>query len=127
VIWRKRIEALQARDISCCHNGIAQSQFGSAAKSFVPLSKVLTLCLPLDTLGLMKSKFFTTAEAAAKIGISRATLYNWIRSGLVEAPEPIRLGVRLWTASDIAKAAAAKGTIKLGRPRARKRKERYAK
>jgi excisionase family DNA binding protein len=75
----------------------------------------------------MKSKFFTTAEAATKIGISRATLYNWIESGLVQAPEPIRPGIRLWAASDIAKAASAKGTLKLGRPSAGKQKERYAK
>ncbi len=75
----------------------------------------------------MKSKFFTTEEAATKIGISRATLYNWIESGLVEAPEPIRPGVRLWTALDIAKAARAKGTLKLGRPSVDRQKERYAK
>ena len=75
----------------------------------------------------MKSKFFTTAEAATQIGISRATLYKWIEAGLVEAPEPIRPGVRLWAASDIARAARAKGTLKIGRPSTDKQKERYAK
>jgi predicted DNA-binding transcriptional regulator AlpA len=75
----------------------------------------------------MKVKFFTTAEAAGKIGISRATLYNWIESGLVNAPESIRPGVRLWTGSDIVSAARAKGKLKLGRPGPKKKKERHAK
>jgi excisionase family DNA binding protein len=75
----------------------------------------------------MKEKFFTTAEAAEKIGISRATLYNWIESGVVNAPELIRPGVRLWTASDVANAAKAKGKLKLGRPGPKRTKERHAK
>ena len=66
-------------------------------------------------------RFFTTAQAAAKIGVSRQTLYSWIASGLVHAPEPIRAGVRLWTASAIASAAKAKGKLKRGPVRKRKK------
>lgn len=127
MIGRKRIEPAHANLASVSDNGIVQLQLGSGAKPVVCLDKVLTRCLSLYSIGCVKSTFFTTAEAATKIGVSRATLYNWIESGLVEAPEPIRQGVRLWTASDIAKAARAKGTIKLGRPSAAKRNERYAK
>jgi len=60
------------------------------------------------------AKFFSTAQAARKIGISRQTLYSWIESGLVKAPKPIRAGVRLWTQGDIEKAAKTKGTLKRG-------------
>ena len=73
----------------------------------------------------MASKFYSTAQAAAKIGVSRQTLYSWIESGVVKAPKPIRAGgasVRLWTEADVASACKAKGTLKLGRrPRNRKR------
>jgi excisionase family DNA binding protein len=62
----------------------------------------------------MGSKFYSTVEAAAKIGVSRQTLYSWIELGLIDAPEPIREGVRLWTASQIASAAKTKGKLKRG-------------
>jgi excisionase family DNA binding protein len=69
----------------------------------------------------MKSKFFSTAEAAAKIGVSRQTLYSWIEAGLIDAPTPLRAGVRLWTAADVASATKFKGTLKRGRiPRKKK-------
>jgi excisionase family DNA binding protein len=59
-------------------------------------------------------KLFSTGEAASKIGISRQTLYSWIELGLIDAPKPLRAGVRLWTASQIASAAKAKGKLKRG-------------
>lgn len=70
-------------------------------------------------------KFYTTKEVAAKIGVSRQTLYSWIESGLIAAPKPISLGgatVRMWTAEDIAEAAKAKGTLKPGPVPKKKRK-----
>jgi excisionase family DNA binding protein len=68
-------------------------------------------------------KFFSTAQAATKIGVSRQTLYSWIDSGLVRAPEPIRASIRLWTQADIDRAAKAKGTLKIGRPSLKRKKE----
>lgn len=62
-------------------------------------------------------KYFTTSQAAAKIGISRQTLYSWIEAGLIEPPKVLRLGganVRMWTAKDIERAAKVKGTLKRG-------------
>jgi excisionase family DNA binding protein len=63
------------------------------------------------------AKYFTTKQVAAKIGISRQTLYSWIDAGLVDAPKPLVLGgasVRLWTQGDIDQAAKAKGKLKPG-------------
>lgn len=64
----------------------------------------------------MKSEHFTTTMAAKLIGISRSCLYLWMEMGLVDAPDPIAPGVRLWTRGDIAKAKKIKGTVKIGRP-----------
>jgi len=60
------------------------------------------------------TKFYSTLEAAARIGVSRQTLYTWIELGLIDAPKPMREGVRLWTASQIASASKAKGKLKRG-------------
>jgi excisionase family DNA binding protein len=70
-------------------------------------------------------RFFTTAQAAAKIGVSRQTLYSWIESGLVSAPKPIPMGrssIRMWTQADIDAAAKGKGKLKRG-PVPKKRKK----
>jgi excisionase family DNA binding protein len=72
------------------------------------------------------AKFFTTKQAAAKIGVSRQTLYSWIGSGLIRAPKLLHAGaasVRLWTQSDIDQAAKAKGTLRSGPVPKRKKKD----
>jgi excisionase family DNA binding protein len=71
----------------------------------------------------LKSKHFTTAEAAAKIGVSRQTLYSWIAARTIAAPTPIALGkgsIRLWTKTDIEEARKFKGKLKPG-PQKRKK------
>jgi excisionase family DNA binding protein len=71
-------------------------------------------------------KFFSTSQAAAKIGVSRQTLYSWMESGHIRAPEPIRAGgasIRLWTQADIDRAAKAKGTLKMGRPSPKRKQD----
>lgn len=68
-------------------------------------------------------RFFTTKQAAKKIGVSRQTLYSWIDAGVISAPELIRAGLasmRLWTQADINTAAKAKGKLKRG-PKEKKR------
>jgi predicted DNA-binding transcriptional regulator AlpA len=65
----------------------------------------------------MTSKTYTTAQVAKKLAISRQTLYTWMESGFVVAPEPITVGqrsFRLWTAADIERARKFKGTLKPG-------------
>jgi len=56
----------------------------------------------------MRPKLYTTGEAARRVGISRQTLQTWIAAKKIEAPEPIRANVRLWTEADIAKLARVK-------------------
>ena len=65
----------------------------------------------------MKSRTYTTYEAAARIGVSRQTVYMWIRRGEIVAPELIRVGksfIRVWTLADIEHAKKFKGTLKTG-------------
>ena len=69
-------------------------------------------------------KNYTTSEAAAKIGVSRQTLYTWIESGHVVAPKLVEVGqrpIRLWTIADIDRVKQFKGTLKSG-PKVKKKK-----
>jgi len=62
----------------------------------------------------MSPKSYTTREAADAVGITRATLQDWIKKRKFAAPKLKRLGnvgVRLWTASDVARLKAAKKEI----------------
>ena len=55
-------------------------------------------------------KAYTTSQAANKIGISRETVYQWLRAGKIKTPQQIVLGARtqyLWTEKDIEAAKAA--------------------
>jgi excisionase family DNA binding protein len=55
---------------------------------------------------MMSSRSYTTTEAATAVGITRATLQDWIKKGKCVAPKVGRVGnirVRFWTASDVAK------------------------
>jgi len=73
----------------------------------------------------MESKTYTTSEVAAKIGVSRQTLYTWIEDGNVVAPKPIAVGkgsIRLWTLADIEQVRKFKGTLKPG-PKSNKKKK----
>jgi excisionase family DNA binding protein len=73
----------------------------------------------------MDARTYTTAEAAAKIGVSRQTLFTWIEKGQVAAPRPIKMGersIRFWTNGDIEQARKFKGTLKSGPPSKKKKK-----
>lgn len=66
----------------------------------------------------MDAKTYTTAEVAAKVGVSRQTLYSWIDRGRINAPKPIKLGqrsMRLWSKADMEQARKFKGFLKRGR------------
>jgi excisionase family DNA binding protein len=70
----------------------------------------------------MSPKQRTTTEAAKAVGITRATLQDWIKRGKFRAPRTqLRNGhaVRLWTDSNIARLRAVKKKIynKVGRPK----------
>ena len=57
-------------------------------------------------------KTYTSSEAAKKLSITRETLYQWLRSGKITAPQQIKLGRKtqyLWTDADINAARQAAG------------------
>jgi excisionase family DNA binding protein len=62
----------------------------------------------------MSAKTCTTAEAAKAVGITRATLQDWIKKGKFSAPKLQRLAnsnVRLWTRSDVSRLKGTKKKI----------------
>jgi excisionase family DNA binding protein len=62
----------------------------------------------------MSPKTYTTSEAAKQVGITRATLQDWIKKRKFAAPKLTKLAnitVRLWTASDVARLKAVKKEI----------------
>jgi predicted DNA-binding transcriptional regulator AlpA len=62
----------------------------------------------------MPREMCTTAEAATKVGITRATLQDWIKKRKFAAPKLMSIGnskVRLWGASDVARLRATKKDI----------------
>jgi excisionase family DNA binding protein len=74
----------------------------------------------------MSPKPLTTEEAAAAVGISRATLQAWIKARKFKPPRPTLEGAvakRLWTESDLVRLRKAKQKIYWkgqGRPRKKK-------
>jgi excisionase family DNA binding protein len=47
--------------------------------------------------------YYRTAEMCNKAGISRATLYRWLKAGLLEKSYKDRRGWRLFTEDDLSK------------------------
>ena len=75
----------------------------------------------------MSPKDYTTRQAAAKVGITRATLQAWIKAKKINPPKPTLEGARakrVWTSSDLARLRETKKKIYWkgqGRPRKNKR------
>lgn len=70
-----------------------------------------------------KSKLYTTREVAQTVGVSRATVQEWISTGQIEAPKlPMPgLGVRLWSKDDVEQVKAYKQLVyRKGRGEARR-------
>lgn len=64
------------------------------------------------------AKKLTTAQVARAIGVTRATLQDWIRRKMIPAPPLLEIGggqVRLWDARELKRAKAFKGSLKPGR------------
>jgi len=73
---------------------------------------------------MSSKKTYSTSEVAARLKVTRATLYNWISSGLLDAPEPITAGgasIRVWTDAHIKAARKIKGTQRPG-PKTKQKK-----
>lgn len=59
--------------------------------------------MPIEINGQM---YYRTAEACKKTGISRATLFRWLKGGILEKSLRDRRGWRLFTESDLDKIQA---------------------
>jgi excisionase family DNA binding protein len=74
----------------------------------------------------MRPAIYTTKEAAAKVGITRATLQAWIKARKITPPKPTLDGAkakRLWTESALRRLRAVKERIYWkGQRRPRKKK-----
>ena len=79
------------------------------------VAQVLTGCQGRGISDLiMSQRTYTTQEAADAVGITRATLQDWIKKRKFAAPKLRRLGkvgVRLWTISDIGRLKKTKSEI----------------
>lgn len=68
-------------------------------------------------------KYYRTAEAYRMVGISRSTLFRWLRAGLFEDVKNVdRRGWRLFTEEDLVRLKAEvnqvrPNTVKAGEPR----------
>jgi excisionase family DNA binding protein len=63
---------------------------------------------------VMRSLTYTTTQAAAKVGITRATLQAWIKDRKIKPPKPTLEGAkakRIWTQADLARLRATKERI----------------
>lgn len=45
--------------------------------------------------------FYRTAEVAEKVGVTKETLYKWLRKGKIPEPDRDYLNYRIWTEADI--------------------------
>jgi excisionase family DNA binding protein len=62
----------------------------------------------------MAPKTFSTGEAAKQVGITRATLQDWLKKGKFKPPKLAKVGnisVRLWSEADIGRLRAKKSEI----------------
>ena len=57
--------------------------------------------------------YYRTSEACKKTGISRATLFRWLKSGILEKPNRDRRGWRMFTEGDLNKIQAEATRIKV--------------
>lgn len=77
----------------------------------------LTKTKSIDTIPMVMINGYSTAQVASLIGVSKSTILNWLRDGLVQEPERNKIaGVawRVWSEADVARARRVKGTLKSG-------------
>ena len=61
--------------------------------------------------------YFRTLEVCRKTGISRATLFRWLKEGIVEAPNRDRRGWKLFGENDINKITMEANRVHTGERR----------
>ena len=57
--------------------------------------------------------YYRTSEACGKIGISRATLFRWLKEGILQEMHRDRRGWRMFTEEDLKKIRAEVKKIKV--------------
>lgn len=57
--------------------------------------------------------YYRTSEACRKTGISRATLFRWLKEGVIEELHKDRRGWRMFTEEDLSKIRAEAKQIKV--------------
>ena len=57
--------------------------------------------------------YYRTLEACKRTGISRATLFRWLKGGILEKPHRDRRGWRMFTEGDLNKIQAEATRIKV--------------
>jgi predicted site-specific integrase-resolvase len=57
--------------------------------------------------------YYRTSEVCARVGISRATLFRWLKAGILEKRFKDRRGWGIFTENDIEKIIAEAKTIKV--------------
>jgi transposase len=64
----------------------------------------------LEDESVTRQKFYNTVQAARQLGISRDTLYRWLRTKKIKGGQVMHLGadaqsqIRLWTEKDLKQA-----------------------
>jgi len=58
-------------------------------------------------------KYYRTSEACAKAGVSRATLFRWLKAGILEKSYRDRRGWRIFTEDNLSKIQAEATRIKV--------------
>ena len=66
--------------------------------------------MPMEVDGQM---YYRTSEACKKAGISRATLFRWLKAGILEKHHKDRRGWRVFTEEDLNKIRAEARKIKV--------------
>jgi len=58
-------------------------------------------------------RYYRTTEACVRIGISRATLFRWLKAGILEKRLKDRRGWGIFTEDDLARIRAEAGKIQV--------------
>lgn len=56
-------------------------------------------------------QYYTTAQVAEKVGISKKTLYLWVKKGVISEPNRDYKNHRLWTQDDVEKCMKYKNNV----------------
>jgi predicted site-specific integrase-resolvase len=69
-------------------------------------------------------RYYETTEVCEKVGISRPTLFRWLKRGILSKLHKDRRGWRLFTGDDLNKIIAENGKVEVERvPRAKKTRQ----